>query len=328
MTTNSTYQLYEPRRTEHALCADFPADEVLIRGLHTLEKYWWNKGWQSSLSAVRVINAVHYVATYMFNMPTRTQSEYDQMLYDYVGQDRMLMRAAMLALPEMLRRIALPQARSYRALMMEDRPEEFYEGVSLYEQWLEGTELYYREEDFLIDIMDEVNILRMKYNNALNEIAKMEKEKNEQKPTNVYNYNGPYIAEQHNDIHDNNNCNIYACPPQDGKPVEQIPKTNTNPNVAVSGPSEDEFKFIHPEVDDDDKRATIDRTLRRAVKSFPMREICALLYNMKADKSILLPADNPVAIYNELIRIGMPGEDAKGFGFSNFKKYYGEKPKV
>lgn len=172
---DSTYNLYEKRSTERALCADFPADAVLIRGIHLLEKYLWARGMTSSISAVRVMNAAHYTATYMLNLPAKTQAEYDQMIYDYVGEDRLLMMVTLIALPAMLQRIALPHARSYRSLMMEDRTEEYYEGVAMYEQWLEGTEVSYREEDFLIDIMDEVNTLKIQNRNLQKKLTEMEK---------------------------------------------------------------------------------------------------------------------------------------------------------
>lgn len=44
----------------------------------------------------------------------------------------------------------------------------------------------------------------------------------------IINNYGTYIAEQHNDIHDNHNCPIYACPTKDEAYSQPLPKRRGN----------------------------------------------------------------------------------------------------
>ena len=79
--------------------------------------------------------------------------------------------------------------------------------------------------------------------------------------------------------------------------------------------------FIHPSVTDEKEKMQIHREIENLVRSTTIPNICSYLSKMAADSRILLPIE-PVSALKELRRMGMPGEDAEGFKYKNFAKYY------
>ena len=61
---HSTY--YRDRASEYELCNDFPGDVILIDGLHAMQLHLWSNNVQVDIPVVRVMNAAHFLAAYMF----------------------------------------------------------------------------------------------------------------------------------------------------------------------------------------------------------------------------------------------------------------------
>ena len=79
--------------------------------------------------------------------------------------------------------------------------------------------------------------------------------------------------------------------------------------------------FIHPSVTDDKEKIQIHKEIENLVRCNTIPNICSYLSKMAADSRILLPIE-PTSALKELRRMGMPGEDAEGFKYKNFAKYY------
>ena len=79
--------------------------------------------------------------------------------------------------------------------------------------------------------------------------------------------------------------------------------------------------FIHPSVTDDKERMQIHREIENLVRCNTIPNICSYLSKMAGDSRILLPIE-PISALKELRRMGMPEEDAEGFKYKNFAKYY------
>ncbi len=79
--------------------------------------------------------------------------------------------------------------------------------------------------------------------------------------------------------------------------------------------------FIHPSVTDDKEKIQIHKEIENLVRSTTIPNICSYLNQMAEVSRILLPIE-PVSALKELRRMGMPGEDADGFKYKNFVKYY------
>ena len=117
--------------------------------------------------------------------------------------------------------------------------------------------------------------------------------------------NGPMF-----DIHDNKNVHI-------GKPVEESVKNVVGaPKAVAKERNEERFPFIHPEIEDDEAWHIHD-AIKRLVANYSIPEICNYLKEQK--RKLLLPS-NPSAMYNELVRLGMP--NGKGFSEKNFSNSY------
>jgi len=148
---------YQDRWTERALIYDFPADEALIRGLHAMQSHFYNRNIPIEIPVVRIMNTAHWLAAYMFNTTcSGDQNEYDALTYNSVGRDKQLMFISLIVLVAMLKRTEGFRARQCRNVLTEDRSEDFYEGISLYEQFLESHDEHFAEEDFMVDIMAQV----------------------------------------------------------------------------------------------------------------------------------------------------------------------------
>ncbi len=110
---------------------------------------------------VRVMNAAHFLAAYMFSTTcSGDQGEYDALTYGSVGHDKKVMLVTLIVLAAMLKRTDGFRARQCRNMLLENRPEDFHEGVSLYDQFLRSAEKHFAEEDFLLDT--HAQILRQK----------------------------------------------------------------------------------------------------------------------------------------------------------------------
>jgi hypothetical protein len=211
---HSTY--YRDRYSERDLCHDFPGDEILIDGLHAMQRHFWNNSLNIEIPVVRVMNTAHFIAAYMFATScSGDQMEYDALAYDSFCRDRQLMQVTIIVLAAMLQRTDGFRAKQCRNVLLQDRSPDFDYGVTLYDRFLRSAEKRFAEEDFLMDtgaqiqrLQAENQQLRTENNNLKYTITTMEEQQNKPQ-TIVYNY-GTYIAEQHNDIHDNHNCRIYA----------------------------------------------------------------------------------------------------------------------
>lgn len=217
-TRHSPY--YTNRATESALVYDFPADEPLIAGLHDMRTWYMTHGACFDIPVMRVMNASHLVAAHMFNDPDLDPIDYDMIADHQLGNEPRLTVLALIVLATMLQRTEGARARSCLSLLLENRSDDFMEGVSLYERFVKHSELYFSEEDFQVDVMAQISDLtkqneRLKH--ELTQTQKIMKEQTQAQQQTVIQVAGNYIANQQIDIHDNNNCNIYAT----GLPTEQ-----------------------------------------------------------------------------------------------------------
>ncbi len=249
---------YRDRQSEYDLCHDFPGDEVLIDGLHAMQTHMWNNGVNIDIPVVRVMNTAHFLAAYMFATTcSGDQLEYDSYANISLGRDKQLFRIAIIVLAAMLKRTEGFRAKQCRNMLLENRDPDFEEGVTLYDRFLRSAEEHFSEEDFLIDTQQ----LIKQVNEQKEIIAKQHKEisslKNtittmaEQKPqTIVYNY-GTY-----NDIHDNSNATIYACP--DSSTAEEV--------KPVESPSSTPFKHITRKCIDEKRVDKVEAEIEAACK--------------------------------------------------------------
>ena len=172
------------------------------------------------------------------------QMEYDVLAYDSFGRDKQLGAISMIVLAAMLKRTEGFRALQCRNVILDNRDPDFEEGVSLYDRFLRSAEKHFAEEDFLIDTQQ----LIKQVNEQKEIIAQQNKEISSlkytittmagQKPqTIVYNY-GTF-----NDIHDNPNATIYACPEtsntEEVKPVESSSVSPESDSGSSSGAPDD-----------------------------------------------------------------------------------------
>lgn len=144
---------YIDRRSERDLCSDFPGDEILINGLHAMQVHFHNNRINIDIPVVSVMNAAHYLVAYMMATTcSGDQSEYDVLAYMSVGHDKQMYLLTMVVLAAMLKRTEGFRARNCRNVILDNRTEDFDEGVTLYEKFLTASEERFAEEDFLIDV--------------------------------------------------------------------------------------------------------------------------------------------------------------------------------
>ena len=167
---------------------------------------------------VRVMNAAHFMLAYTFSTScSGDQSEYDALTYGSVGHDKKVMLVTLIVLAAMLKRTEGFRARQCRNMLLENRPEDFHEGVSLYDQFLRSAEKHFAEEDFLLDthaqiIRQQEEITRLTSENIQLKytITKMENQQNNQY-NNCVIYNAP--------VYNTSTTNNYY---QQAKPVEEV----------------------------------------------------------------------------------------------------------
>lgn len=144
---------YRDRLNEYELCNDFPADEIFIDGLHAMQCHFHNNRVAVDIPVVRVMNAAHFIAAYMFATTcSGDQTEYDVLAYSSTGHDKKLAIVTMIVLAAMLQRTEGFRARQCRNVILDNRDPDFEEGVTLYDHFLRSAEKRFAEEDFLIDV--------------------------------------------------------------------------------------------------------------------------------------------------------------------------------
>lgn len=110
------------------------------------------------------------------------------------------------------------------------------------------------------------------------------------------------------DIHDNEHVHI-------GRSVEEaVNKEGDEKKVVAEERDEEQFHFIHPEIEDEEAWR-IHKAIKRLVAHQKVPEICAYLKEKKQEGKLYLPP-NPSFVYEELKRLGMPTGD----GYSD--KYF------
>lgn len=150
-------QYYQDRSSEYELCNDFPADEILIEGLHIMQSHFRANHVAIDIPVVRVMNAAHFIASYMFNTEcSGDQLEYDVLAHESIGRDKQLVPLTMIVVAAMLKRTDGFRARQCRNLILDNRDPDFEEGVTLYDRFLQSSEKHFAEEDFLIDTHSQI----------------------------------------------------------------------------------------------------------------------------------------------------------------------------
>lgn len=248
--------VYTDRLSERALCYDFPADKAFIDGLHAMQSYFVARGSNIEIPVVRVMNTVHWLVAYLYATScSGEQLEYDAMTYNSVGRDKQLMYVSLIVLIAMLNRTDGARAKACRSMMLENRPEDFYEGVSLYEQWLDGGLEHYTDEDFQIDLMDELNLLKQE-NQRLT-------------------YENKQLKKQYRDMENQyNQFNQYNAPVYQGCTITnhfygQEPQTEQAANETESVNESDFFCRITQHAIDSGHAQEVENALRSACVSAP-----------------------------------------------------------
>lgn len=264
-------QYYQDRSSEYELCKDFPADEILIEGLHTMQSHFRANHVAIDIPVVRLMNAAHFIASYMFNTEcSGDQLEYDVLAHESIGRDKQLVPLTIIVVAAMLKRTDGIRARQCRNLILDNRDPDFEEGVTLYDRFLQSSEKHFAEEDFLIDTHAQIMQLQEENEKLTAEnlqlkytISTMEKEKAQ---TVVYNY-GTY-----NDIHDNPNSTIYTTTPS--TPVSDV---NPAPEEKPSAILPDFFR-VSKQFPEDDIRKRLAAELSQSTTKI---EYCRALYRLQ-----------------------------------------------
>lgn len=144
---------FEPRQTQEDLCRDFPADSTFIGGLERMQHFFSNRNQPIRIPILRTMNLAHTIIAYMFSNECLDQYDYDYIAYDGHGHDDQLKIITLIVVAAMLARTDNSfRATVCRDLVLDRRPQDFYEGVTLYDDFLRSTEKRFTEEDFLFDI--------------------------------------------------------------------------------------------------------------------------------------------------------------------------------
>ncbi len=264
---------YTNRSSISALVYDFPADEPLVSGLRDMQTWYTTHGAYIDIPALRVMNAAHQVAGYIFNDPDTDAYDYDMIAAHHLGNDPRLTILALIVLATMLKRTNGDRARSCRAILLEDRADDFMQGISLYERFIEKSELYFAEENFQTDVMAQISRLTKQNEKLQHELTQTKEDMSKQHP--IIHVAGNYIAEQNIDIHDNHNCPIYA----NGQPKEQLQHTQetelVEPQLASCMPK---FFCVSQRFPEQDIRERLDAELKQATTKI---DYCRGLYTLQ-----------------------------------------------
>ena len=301
-------EYYRDRLTERDLCYDFPADEILIDGLHSMQAHFDNNGVNLSIPIVRVMNTAHWLAAYMFATEcSGDQTEYEAMASMSCGRDKQLAKVAMIVLAAMLKRTEGFRAKQCRNVILDNRPPDFEEGVYLYDRFLRSAEKHFAEEDFLIDTHNQIMQLQEENTRLTSENIKLKYTIT----TMEEKYQHFNIGTQNN-IGTQYNYNItYAT---------THPAQNVTENVSGKA-SMELFKYIHPSVVDENERWNIHKEVENLVRALSLPEVCKYLQNLKRKNRVYLNV-KPELMFAELHRLGLPSEDTPGFSYKNFTNYF------
>ena len=147
-------ELYYNRRSESALCRDFPADAAIIDALYRWQMQIWNFG-NAQIPVLRVMNCAHRVAAHMLSglFPYDDRNGYDYRIFRDMDNDRFLMSIVIVVLVAMLRCIDdSERARTCVNIISDDRPEDFYERLSLFNDYVnKSCKVRCRAKDLLQD---------------------------------------------------------------------------------------------------------------------------------------------------------------------------------
>ena len=301
---------YRDRLTVRDLCYDFPEDEMYIDGLHAMQSHFYTHNVPVEIPIVRVMNAAHFLHAYVFQTTcSGDQMEYDALAYGSVGHDKKVMLVTLIVLAAMLKRTEGFRARQCRDVLLEDRSEDFYDGVSLYDQFLSSSEKHFAEEDFLLDTHNQIA-------RQQEEIARLISE-NLQLKHNITTMEEKYkqvnIGTQNINFGTINNIYGDSQAPAGGVPGKQ--------EESPSAPQVDLFRFIHPSVTDEAERVKVHREVENLVRTFPLPEICRYLMDMRKNCRVYLSV-KPELMFDELHRMGMPDESTPGYSMKNFRSYF------
>ena len=300
-------EYYRDRDTEYELCQDFPGDEILIDGLYSMQSHFDNNGVNITIPVVRVMNTAHWLAAYMFSTEcSGDQMEYEVMASMSCGRDKQLAVVAMIVLAAMLKRTKGFRAMQCRNVILDNRPPDFEEGVTLYDRFLRSAEKHFAEEDFLIDTHAQIQQLQAENQQLISENIKLKYSltQMEEKYTQVN------IGTQN--INYGTVNNYYST---------TTTATTAEPAATPEQPQMDLFKYIHVAVTDDKERAQIHKMVCNIVRLPKMKQICDELYQL-IRKEKILSTIKPEAMLAELRRVGMPSADTPGFSDQNFYSNY------
>lgn len=300
-------EYYQDRLSEYELCRDFPGDEILIDGLYSMQSHFYNNGVNITIPVVRVMNTAHWLAAYMFSTEcSGDQMEYEVMASISCGHDRKLAVVAMIVLAAMLKRTKGFRAMQCRNVILDNRPPDFEEGVTLYDRFLRSAEKHFAEEDFLIDTHAQIQQLQAENQQLISEniILKYTLTQMEEKYTQIN------IGTQNVNYGTVNYYTTTTTPTE----TPESSHIDAQPDVNL-------FKYIHPSVTDENERIKIHREVQNLVRTLPLSEICRYLRQMYKEKRVYLNVKTE-AMFDELHRLGMPDESTPGFSQKNFQNYF------
>ena len=297
---------YRDRDSEYDLCQDFPGDEILIDGLHAMQSHFYNNGVNVTIPVVRLMNTVHYLASYMFSTEcSGDQMEYDVLAYDSYGRDKQLVPLTMIVLAAMLKRTKGFRAMQCRNVILDNRSPDFEEGVTLYDHFLRSAEKHFAEEDFLIDTHAQIQKLQEENQQLISENIQLK-------------YTITTMEEKYTQVNiGTQNVNYGTV----NNYYSTTTTATTEPTATPEPPQLDLFKYIHPSVTDVEERIKIHKEIENLVRALPLPDICRYLMDMRKNNRIYLGI-KPELMFEELHRIGMPDESTPGFSMKNFRSYF------
>ena len=300
-------EYYRDRLTEYELCQDFPGDEILIDGLYSMQAHFDNNGVNITIPVVRVMNTVHFIAAYMFSTEcSGDPMEYEVMASMSCGRDKQLAIVSMIVLAALLKRTEGFRAQQCRNVILDNRPPDFEEGVTLYDRFLRSAEKRFAEEDFLIDTHAQIQQLQAENTRLTSENIKLK-------------YQYQLMEEKYQQVNIGTQNINYGT-------VNYYTTTTTPTEAAESShvdaqPQIELFRFIHPSVTEESERFKIHREIENLVRTLPLPEICRYLKEMRKDNRVYLTV-KPELMFEELHRMGMPDETQPGFSMKNFRSYF------
>lgn len=300
-------EYYRDRNTEYELCQDFPGDKILIDGLYSMQSHFDNNGVNITIPVMRVMNTAHWLAAYMFSTEcSGDQMEYEAMASMSCGRDKKLAVVAMIVLAAMLKRTKGFRAMQCRNVILDNRPPDFEEGVTLYDRFLRSAEKHFAEEDFLIDTQAQIQQLQAENTRLISENITLK-------------YTLTQMEEKYTQINigtQNNNCTV-----NNYFSTTSTTATTAEPTAAPEQPQMDLFKYIHPCVTDVEERKKIHMEIQNLVRTLPLPEICRYLMDLRKNDRVYLNV-KPELMFEELHRMGMPDESVSGFSMKNFRSYF------